>query len=293
MKPRDLIDLVCLAALWGASFLFMRIAAPEFGPIPLIELRVAVASLVLAPLLAAKSGFAPLFRQWRPVAMVGLLNTALPFCLIAFSTLHLTGGLAAILNATSPLWGALIAWVWIGQRPSASSGIGLTLGFAGVALLVQDKLGAGMRGPVLAVGAALLGAFLYGIAAGYTKRRLAQTKPLVIAAGSQLAAAIILLPAAVMVWPQHLVSAAAWWAAIIMGMASTALAYVLYFRLIANVGPAKAIAVTFLVPMFAMLWGALFIDESITATMLAGCAVILTGTALAIGAVSLPGSRNV
>lgn len=291
MKPRDLIDLVCLAALWGASFLFMRIAAPQFGPVPLIELRVAIAALVLAPLLAARGGFTPLIRHWRPLGVLGLLNTALPFCLFAFSTLHLTGGLAAILNSTSPLWGALIAWIWLGQRPSASSGVGLLLGFAGVALLARDKLGAGSQGPLLAIGAALLGAFLYGVAAGYTRRTLADTEPLAIATGSQIAAAIMLLPAAIVLWPQDAVSASAWWAAISMGVASTALAYFLYFRLIANVGPAKAITVTYLIPMFAMLWGALFIDEAVTASMVAGCAVILAGTALATGVIALPGGR--
>ena len=291
MKPRDLIDLVCLAALWGASFLFMRIAAPQFGPVPLIELRVAIAALVLSPLLTSRGGFAPLFRHWRPLGVLGLLNTALPFCLFAFSTLHLTGGLAAILNSTTPLWGAVIAWAWLGQRPSASAGVGLLLGFAGVALLARDKLGAGSQGPLLAIGAALLGAFLYGVAAGYTRRALAGTEALAIATGSQIAAAIMLLPAAFLLWPRDAVSASAWWAVIIMGVASTALAYFLYFRLIANVGPAKAITVTYLIPMFAMLWGALLINEAVTATMVAGCAVILAGTALATGVIALPGGR--
>ena len=291
MKPRDLIDLVSLASLWGASFLFMRIAAPAFGPVPLIELRVAIAALVLAPLLAASGDITPLIRHWRPLFVLGLLNTALPFCLFAFSTLHLTGGLAAILNSTSPLWGALIAWAWLGQRPSASGGVGLLLGFAGVALLARDKLGAGAQEPLLAIGAALLGAFLYGVAAGYSRRTLADTEPLAIATGSQIAAAIMLLPAAVVLWPQDGVSASAWWAAIFMGVASTALAYFLYFRLIASVGPAKAITVTYLIPMFAMLWGALFIDEAVTATMVTGCAVILAGTALATGVIALPAGR--
>ena len=291
MKPRDLIDLVCLASLWGASFLFMRIAAPAFGPIPLIELRVAIAALVLAPLLAARGDTTPLIRHWRPLFVLGLLNTALPFCLFAFSTLHLTGGLAAILNSTSPLWGALIAWAWLGQRPSASGGVGLLLGFAGVALLARDKLDAGAQEPLLAISAALLGAILYGVAAGYSRRTLADTEPLAIATGSQIAAAIMLLPAAVVLWPQDAVSASAWWAAIIMGVASTALAYFLYFRLIASVGPAKAITVTYLIPMFAMLWGALFIDEAVTATMVTGCAVILAGTALATGVIALPAGR--
>ncbi len=291
MKPSDLIDLACLAALWGASFLFMRIATPQFGPVPLIELRVAIAALVLSPLLTARGGFAPLIRHWRPLGVLGLLNTALPFCLFAFSTLHLSGGLAAILNSTSPLWGALIAWAWLGHRPSASRGVGLLPGFAGVALLARDKFGAGSQGPLLAIGAALLGAFLYGVGAGYARRTLADAEPLAIATGSQIAAAIMLLPAAIVLWPQDAVSASAWWAVIFLGVASTALAYFLYFRLIANVGPARAITVTYLIPMFAMLWGALFIDEAVTTTMVAGCAVILAGTALATGVIALPGSR--
>ena len=285
MKSRDVLDLVMLAALWGASFLFMRVAAPELGPVPLMLVRVACAAAFLIPILVARGRW-PVFRaHWRTIFFVGVFNSALPFCLLAYSTLYVTGGFAAIVNATSPLFGAIVAWLWLGDRLSRSQVAGLGIGFAGVVILVWNQIRFEFGGAGLAVPAAILASLLYGISANYTKRYLTGVAPLAVATGSQIAATLLLLPAAALWWPEQPASARAWISVVVMGIACTALAYLLYFRLIANVGPAKAISVTYLVPGFAVLWGAFFLHEGLTLNMVVGCVVILAGTALATGMV--------
>ena len=288
MRARDLLDLVALGFLWGASFLFMRIAGPEFGAFALVEVRVAIAALVLLPLLHAKGQFGELANNWTVLGVLGVHNTALPFLLLTWATLFLSAGIAGILNATAPIFAAVIAWLWLGEKLTLSRSTGLLVGTIGVWLLVRDKVGASMGDTTLAVIAALGGSFLYGIGGNFTRRYASRIKPLAVAAGSQVGAALALLPVAVLKWPDTPISGTAWAAAITMGLFSTALAYILYFRLIANTGPTNAITVTYLIPLFAMVLGALVIDEPITGSMVIGCAVILLGTALATGLVRLP-----
>jgi drug/metabolite transporter (DMT)-like permease len=264
----------------------MRIAAPEFGPVALIWLRVAIAALCLAPFAATRRN--ALRGRLPAVAVVGTINSAIPFCLLAYSTLSITAGLASILNATSPLWGALVAHYWLKDRLGRSRALGLALGFAGVIFLVWGRTSFRAGGAGLAVVAALLATFSYGVAASYTKRKLTGVDPLSLAAGSQLAAAVVLAPAAALLWPAHPVSPRAWGAVLGLGIACTAVAYVLYFRLIAHVGPARAIAVTFLIPPFAIAWGGLLLGEPLTARTVVAACVILAGTALATGLVRWP-----
>ena len=292
MTPRSTLELVLLAALWGASFLFMRVAAPELGPVPLMALRVGIAAVLLLPALALARGVGHLRGRLVPLTVVGLLNSALPFCLLAYASLSVTAGLASILNATSPLWGGLVAHLWLKDRLTPSRTAGLVVGFGGVAFLVWGRASFRPGGAGLAVVAALLATLSYGVAASYTKRRLSGVNPLAVAAGSQAAAAVLLLPLAALVWPAGQVSGRAWLSVVLLGTLCTAAAYVLYFRLIAAVGPARAIAVTFLIPPFAILWGALFLGEAVTARMLAGAAIVVAGTVLATGMVSLPGRRK-
>ena len=291
MRTRDLVDLVALGFLWGASFLFMRIAGPEFGTFALVEVRVAIAAFVLVPMLYAKGQFGELTDNWATLGILGVHNTAMPFLLLTWATLFLSAGIAGILNATAPIFAAIIAWAWLGEKLTISRTAGLLVGTVGVWLLVHDKVGASMGDTTLAVIAALGGSFLYGVGGNFTRRYARRVKPLAIAAGSQVGAALVLLPVAVVTWPESPVSPTAWAAAITMGLFSTALAYILYFRLIANTGPTNAITVTYLIPLFAMLLGALVIDEPITGAMIAGCAVILLGTALATGLLRLPFRR--
>ena len=289
MRPQDAAELLLLAALWGASFLFMRIGAPEFGPAALVFVRVAGASALLLVLLAGRGQLAELRRHWRPLAVVGVANSALPFAGFTVAALVLEAGLSGIFNATAPLWGALIAWAWLGDRPTRWRAAGLAVGFAGVLALAGDrasfKVGAHGVSPALGVVACLAATLCYGFSANYTKRRLAGVPPLAVAAGSQLAASAATLLPALWWWPTHAPGARAWGAVALLALACTGLAYLLYFRLIAHLGPAQAIAVTYLIPAFAILWGLLFLGERVTGMMLAGCAVVLLGTALATGLV--------
>ena len=285
--------MLLLAALWGASFLFMRLGAVEFGALALAALRVGVAAVLLLVLLTAKGMLPVLRRHWRPIAVVGLVNTAIPFVLFNVAVLHIHTGLASVFNATSPLWGALVAWLWLHDKPSMGRAFGLALGFAGVTWLAWDE--AGLRdgtqagGATLAVAACLAGTLCYGIAANYTKKRLADVPAMAVAAGSQTAATLVLAAPAAWAWPAQAPGPMAWAAVMVLGVFCTAAAYLLYFRLIANIGPARAISVTFVIPLFGVLWGGVFLGEVVTPVMVAAGAVILFGTALATGLVSVGG----
>lgn len=289
MRLRDGCELLLLAAIWGASFLFMRIGGVEFGAVPVAALRVAGAALLLMPLLVLRGQTALLRKHWRPIFVVGVFNSALPFLGFAYALLSITAGLSAIFNATAPIFGAVIAWLWLGDRLTRLRVAGLALGFAGVVYLASNSVNGavGFRpgSSGLAIIASLAAAALYGFAANYTRERLAGVAPLAVAAGSQLAAALCLaLPAAIW-WPAETPSARAWAAMALLAFVCTGFAYLLFFRLIANAGAANAIAVTYLVPLFAMLWGGWFLAEQVTLPMAVGGAVILLGTALATGMV--------
>jgi len=287
MKLSDIIDLVALGAVWGASFLFMRIAAPEFGPLVLVEVRVVIAALFLLPIFLFRADISELTVQWKKLAILSILNSAAPFYLLTFATLSITGGFAGILNATAPIFAAIVAWLWLSDQLGISQIIGLVIGFVGVLVLVWNKVTLNFDGTTVAILAAIIASVFYAIGGNYTKKYMSQMNPLAIATGTMIAAAIILLPVAIYLWPSDPVSTRSWSAAIIMGVASTGIAYILYFRLIRNVGPAKAITVTYLIPAFAMFWGAIVIDEKVTPIMLVGCSVIFIGTALATGMLSL------
>ena len=283
MKRRDLSDLVLLAALWGASFLFTRMAVPAFGAFALAELRVAIAALMLLPLLALRGDFSELRAAPARFVLLGAVNTAIPFALFAWAVLSITAGLASILNATAPLFTALVAWVWLRERLTLLQWVGMGIGFAGVLWLSGAKAGFGGDSSGWAIIAALVATFSYGVSASVAKRNFVGVRPLAVAAGSQTAAALLLLPFAIATWPSAPPAAIDWAAATALGVLCTGIAYILYFRLIARVGPATAMTVTYLIPAFAMLWGGFFLGETVTPTMLIGCAIILAGTALATG----------
>lgn len=287
-RPAWIGDFLVLSALWGASFLFMRRAALELGPLPTAALRVAIATLCLLPLLWRRGLLGELARHHRPVLFVGLLNSGIPFALYAYAVLSIPTGLSAILNATVPLFGALVAWTWLGDKPGGTRSLGLALGFVGVALLAWNKASftptAGGATTGWAVLACLAACICYALAASFTKRYLGQVKPMVLAAGSQLGATLGLALPALWLWPAGAVpSLAALGSLLAVGVLCTALAYILFFRLIATVGPARTLTVTFVVPVFGVLYGTLLLDEALTPAMLGCGAIILCGTALATG----------
>jgi drug/metabolite transporter (DMT)-like permease len=292
MSRRDLSDLLLLGAVWGASFLFMRMGAADFGPIALVFVRVAGASALLLPLLLLR-GQGPALRQhWRRIAIVGLLNSALPFLLFTTAALVLGAALMSVFNATAPIWGALVAWAWLGEKPTRERLLGLAIGVAGVIGLAWGKadLKPGEHGISAAAGVAacILGTVLYGVAANYTRRFLAGVPSMAAAAGSQLSSTVFVLPLALWAWPETNPGVQPWLAALALAVLCTGVAYVLYFRLIGSAGSSTAISVTLLIPAFAMAWGWLFLGEQPTAGMLIGCGVILFGTALSTGLLRWP-----
>lgn len=286
------IDFILLAAIWGASFLFMRIAVLEFGALPTAAMRVTVATLFLLPLLWLRRLGPQLRQHWKPVFTIGVLNSGLPFALFAFALLSITTGLSAILNATVPLFGALVAWFWLKDRLTVSRLLGLTIGFAGVAMLAWDKASfkpdASGLVPGWAVLACLGACLCYAVAASATKRYLSGLPPLVTATGSQIGATLGLALPALWFWPAQWPSGKAWMAVTVAGVLCSGLAYLLFFRLIEQCGPARALAVTFVVPVFAVLYGGLFLGEAVTGWMLLSGAVIVGGTALSTGLLKLP-----
>jgi drug/metabolite transporter (DMT)-like permease len=283
-SPKWATDFVLLAAIWGSSFLFMRMGAVEFGALPTAAVRVAIAALFLLPLVWLRGLLPVLGQNWKRIFFIGLLNSGIPFACFAFALLSISTGLSAILNATVPMFGALIAWIWLKDKPTTWRVLGLVIGFAGVALLAWDKAsfkpGASGVAPGWAVLACLLACVCYGISASYTKRYLSGMPPLVTAAGSQIGATLGLALPALWMWPARMPGASAWLALLAVGVVCTGIAYILFFRLIENAGPPRALSVTFVVPVFAVLYGLLFLGESVTPWMVGCAAVIVCGTAL-------------
>jgi drug/metabolite transporter (DMT)-like permease len=285
-------DFLLLAAIWGSSFLFMRIAAAELGALPTAALRVAIASLFLWPLLQLRGQTGLLRQHWKPVLFVGVLNSGIPFALYSFAVMHISTGLSSILNATVPLFGALVAWAWLGDKPGFSRGLGLAVGFAGIVLLAGGQVGfkahASGISPLWAVGACLGATTCYALSASFTKKHLPPLPSLVTATGSQIGATLALALPALWWHPDHVPGLPTVAALLALGVLCSGVAYILYFRLIEHAGPARALTVTYLVPVFAVAYGVLALGESVTLWMLLCGAVILSGTALASGLVRLP-----
>jgi drug/metabolite transporter (DMT)-like permease len=285
-------DLVLLAALWGGSFLLLRWGALDFGPIGTAFLRVALAAVLLFAVLAAKRQVHILRKHLGPALLVGIFNSALPFALFSFAVLSISTGLTSILNATTPIWGAIVAAVWLGDRLAPSRIAGLALGVVGVAVLSWGKVTAPGSGAGWAILACLAATLCYGISASFAKRYLSGVAPLATATGSQVGATLGLALPAWFLMPSLTGPAApglrAWMAIALVAALCTALAYILYFRLIERAGPQRALTVTFLVPVFGVAYGALLLDERLDASAWGGAALILAGTALAVGAVKWP-----
>lgn len=283
MGVRDLGALLLLGMLWGASFLFIGIAVPALGPALLVELRVFLAAVALA-LYAVAMGRLPALRsRWKEFLFLGGLNAAAPFTLIATSQLNLTASLAAILNSTTPLFAAVVAAAWIGEELTARKILGLLLGVAGVAVLVGLDPVPLSGVVVLSVGASLLAALCYALGGVYAKRTFPGIPPLTLGIGQQAGAAAILLPLAAAGLPGEPPSLTVVLCVLGLALLSTAVAYLLYFHLIASVGPTKTLTVTFLVPVFGVLFGVLLLDDPVGVGTFAGMGIILSSVALVTG----------
>lgn len=290
MTSLQIAELLILAAVWGGSFLFMRIAAPEFGPIWLIEFRVLLAGITLLPLVLKQGLGQPLWQHRRSLLVVGILNSALPFSLLAFTSLSLPAGTTSILNGTVPFFGVLVAYIWLREQLTLSRIVGLLLGFFGVVVLVGLRETAITPTVLLAIAAGLCAALMYAIAAPFIRLNLQGVPSLVIATGSQLSAALVLLPLMPFTQPASVPSRESLLAVVSLAILCTSVAYILYFRLIQSLGSTRALTVTYLIPLFAILWGTWVLKEAITLSMIIGGALILLGTAIANGVVKLPNS---
>lgn len=286
MNAKKFMILMILAALWGGSFLFMRVAVPEFGPVSLIALRAGIAALFLIPvlLMRKRTQLTQIKPNLKALGIVAFFNIALPFVLIAYALLHLTSGIGSVLNATTPMFGALIGWLWLKQALSNSAMLGLLLGFCGVFILVGDKLsGNGDTFILLPIICALLATASYGFAVNYTRETLQGVESLVIATAAQSIAALMLLPLAFLFWPAQNPGVTAWLNVIALGILSTGIAFILYFYLLKQIGAVRLTTVTFYIPIFGISFGALLLDEKIGLQMLLGAAIIVIGTMLSSG----------
>lgn len=291
MDTASLFRLLLLAAIWGGSFLFMRIGVPVFGPVALIAFRVSIAAtfLWLVSLWFRKS--LDFRRQWRHYLIIGLLNSAFPFLLFAYAAQTLTASLLAILNATSPLFGALVAALWLRTPMTRSVTVGLLSGLGGVVLLVGN--GVSMAGDTgwTAMAAGLIAPLSYSLASTYARAFPSAATPFGNAHGSMWMASLLLLPLLFLAPPRQTAMAADWAALTSLGVLCTGAAYLLYFRLIQDIGPTRALSVTFLIPLFGVLWGVIFLNEAVGwMTALSGL-MILAGIALTNGLIKLQPER--
>ncbi|MBC3916662.1 DMT family transporter [Undibacterium sp. CY18W] len=282
MRSADLLRLISLAAIWGASFLFMRVLAPVVGVLWSAEVRVGLAGAALLAMMVI-TGRAMNFRSnWKSFLILGTINSALPFALYSYAALSIPAGYSAIVNATSPLWGALMGAAFLGEQLTLRKMAGMAIGVLGVAFLVR-------LGPVefnsklvLAVMACVGATLCYSIVGIYTKKKLSGMTAMQMATGSQVGAAFVLLPFLPLAPVRGEITTTIVMVAIALALLCSAVAYLIYFRLMADLGPTKALTVTFLIPLFALLWGYLFLQESITLNTAIGCAGVVLATWLVV-----------
>ena len=283
LQPTDIITLAALAAMWGISFIFMRVIAPEIGWAWAAELRVALGGLLIAGIMFWQREAMHLKRDLPHFLLLGLINSALPFALFAVAALHVPAAYSAIGNATAPLWAGLIGTLFLADKLSARKALGLALGISGVAVtagagsIAMDQLA------IMAFGGTVIAALLYALAGIYMKTRASHIAPMALGCGSQLAAALWLLPTLPFFAPAQLnISPTLVLCVLGSGIISTGLPYVLYFPLMRRIGVTRALTVTFLVPCFAIFWAWLFLGEAIAWGTLFGVLMVLVGVFLAL-----------
>jgi drug/metabolite transporter (DMT)-like permease len=282
-----------LAGLWGASFMFIKVALRDLEPFTLVGIRMALGALTLAPIVLVAIGARPAARELRayalPLVFTGLVNSAIPILSLSWAQTRIDSGLAAIIQASAPLFTALLAfWFVRSERVSGARLAGLLVGFGGVAMLVGVQPG----GDVLAGLAVVFSAFCYAVAALYIAHRLSHVSPLVTSLGALAAAAIATLPVGLAQLPSSVPDWKVIASVLTLGIAGTGLAYILYYELLAGAGASRSILITYLVPAFALLYGSLLLDEPLTATALAGLALVLAGVGLGTGAVRVGRARE-
>jgi drug/metabolite transporter (DMT)-like permease len=293
LRGADLARLVTLAAMWGASYLFMRYAVPHFGPVLMITVRVLVAGLALFALVAVRGARVDWRKHWRAYLFVAVIGLDVPFLLIAQAVTTIDASTAAILNALAPLFAALFAAWWIRDRLTIAKLSGIALCLAGTALLVGWRPSPMSANELIAASFSVIATALYGYTMVFTKVYLKGANAMAISAATLLLAAGALMPIAPLQGRDlAAIPLTPWLAVLGLAFISTTVAFVFYYRLIADVGPVKASTVTLLVPVFGMIWGVLFLGEPVTPGRIAGCAIILSGCALILGLVGKNGGSG-
>ncbi len=280
MSVLDFFKLILLSAIWGGSFLFMRVAAPEFGPIVLVWLRVAIASLLFSPLLFKRSILRELCANPGKMFIVGIFNAVIPWCLLAYAVLSLEAGFTSLLNAATPIFAALIGFCWLRIPLTRWQILGLVIGISGVAILAGDQLSFKEGGSGPSILAALGATICYGWVSQFIKRHMGDLSPWSITIGNLFTATLLLTPFAITRIPEQLPSWPAIGCAVALAVLSTALAFLLLFDLFSRSGATAITTVTFIIPIFGVLFGAVFLMEEVTIRIIAGMAVALTGAAL-------------
>jgi drug/metabolite transporter (DMT)-like permease len=271
------LELMVLGAIWGASFLFMRVSASDFGAFALVEIRLALGALILLPFtwqaraLLARAGW------WR-LAGIGAINSALPFALFAWGAQRAPAGIGAITNSMAVPFTALVAFLLFRERISVLRSVGLCAGFAGVAVLASGRVGGASVWPAVLAGT--LAALLYGVSANLIRRSLLGIAASAVAGATLLCASALMLPLAIATWPRAPIGVASWISALLLGVMCTGAAFVLYYRLILRIGAPRASTVTYLIPLFGVIWAWLLLGEALTASMAVAAALILSGVAL-------------
>ncbi|MAP34907.1 MAG: EamA family transporter [Halomonas sp.] len=281
MSSADALRLLLLSSLWGLSFIFMRVAAPEFGAVPLVLVRMGIGALLLVPLLLSLHYLRLIWQHKGPLLLLGIVNHVLPFSLLALATTRLEAGFTSLINATTPIFTALLGAAFFATPVQRQQYVGLALALLGVYVLSANRLDFGLGGDGWFIIAVLGATFCYGIAGNYSKTRLSHLPTRVLAAGSSAMSALVLLIPGVLLWPSEPVSTLAWGNALALAMLSTTLAFLLYFGLLASAGATATSTVTFLVPVSALLWGYLLLDETLSLQVVTGMVITLLGTAIA------------
>jgi drug/metabolite transporter (DMT)-like permease len=274
---RTPLELIVLGAIWGGSFLFMRVAAGDFGPAPLVEARLALGGLILTPFLwRARAQFTA--RLWLRIAGIAAINSVTPFVLFAWGAERAPAGIGAITNAMTVMFTVLVAFVFFGEHIGARRLIGLSAGFVGVAVLASGKTAGASVWPAALAGTAA--SVMYGFGINLVRRYLTGYPPAAVAAATLLSGSVLLAPLAIYTWPAHVIPTASWVSAVLLGVVCTGSAFVFYYRLIARIGAARTSTVTYLIPLFGVVWAWLLLGEPLTPSMAAAGALILAGVAL-------------
>ncbi|GGE61195.1 DMT family transporter [Priestia taiwanensis] len=277
MKTKDIAALFGLAALWGASFLFMRIASPAIGPFLTTQGRVTIAAIALLIYIIIIKKSTEWRQRWKQYLIIGALNAAIPFTLISTASLHLNASIMAIINSMTPLFTALIVWLWLKEKLGVRKWIGIMVGIIGVLFLVGWSPISFTPEVIIAIILCILSTVFYGIGGVYAKKAFNGVQPLLVAFGQQIGASFLLIPFTLFHLPTSAstITPTVVWSVVCLALLCTAIGYLLYFYLITSVGPTKALSVTFLVPLFGMIWGVVFLNEQINIGMIAGLMVIL------------------